>query len=203
MSTALTGQRSVRAAAIASTPDPGADIEHVARPPPLEQAVERQKAAARGAVMAGAEGKRRLDFDADPVWRDAGTVMRAMHGETPGLDRGETGKALRHPVGSGGLAEFKRRRCSLASRLRHQRCDRGLIGGLAEMDLQPPLSVARFEGRTGGVFRIEAVAKIEDEPPRRRLVAAQGRDGGDFAHCGRTFALRILPRNGYVARHGD
>ena len=154
--------------------------------------------------MAGAEGKRRLDLDADLVWPDAGAVMRAMHGKTPGLDGGEAGEAPRHPVGSGGLAEFKRRRCGLASRLCHQRRDRGLIGGLAEMDLQPPLSVARLEGRTGGVLGIEAFAKIEDEPPRRRLVAAQGRDGGgDFAHYGRTFALRILPRNGYVARHDD
>ena len=45
----------------------GADVEHAAQPPPLGQIVERHQAAARGAVVAGAEGERRLDLDSDVV----------------------------------------------------------------------------------------------------------------------------------------
>ena len=47
----------------------GAEIEHAARPPRLQHLIEQQQAAARGAVMAGAERQRRLDFDADLVGR--------------------------------------------------------------------------------------------------------------------------------------
>ena len=49
----------------------GADVEDAARAARLEQAVERQQASPRGAVMAGAEGERRLDLDADAVGADA------------------------------------------------------------------------------------------------------------------------------------
>ena len=44
-----------------------ADVEDVARPPTLQQAIEMQQAAARRAVMAGAEGEAGLDLDADVV----------------------------------------------------------------------------------------------------------------------------------------
>jgi hypothetical protein len=52
----------------------------------LPDLVQRQQAAARGAVMTGPKGKRRLDFDPDPVRRDTGAVMRAMDGKAPGRD---------------------------------------------------------------------------------------------------------------------
>jgi len=37
----------------------------------LQHKVEQQEAAARGAVVAGAERQRRLDLDAELVWRHA------------------------------------------------------------------------------------------------------------------------------------
>ena len=54
----------------------GADVEDACPPSALakaalEQCIEREQAAARGAVMTGAEGKRRLDLDADAVGRHA------------------------------------------------------------------------------------------------------------------------------------
>ncbi len=44
--------------------------------------------------MAGAEGERGLDLDADAVRRDAGAVVRAVHDEAAGRDRLEPGEAL-------------------------------------------------------------------------------------------------------------
>ena len=58
------------------------------RPPAAaRQHVERQQAAAGGAVMAGAEGGRGLDLDADAMAGHAGAVVRAVHDEAPGGDR--------------------------------------------------------------------------------------------------------------------
>ena len=64
----------------------------------LAQRVEREQAAARGAVMAGAEGERGLDLDADPVGRHAPAIMRAVHDEAAGGDRLEPGDAFAHPI---------------------------------------------------------------------------------------------------------
>ena len=65
----------------------GAEIEHAPRPPGFQHMIEQQQAAARGAVMAGAERQRRLDLDADLVGRHPRAVVLAMHDETPGRDR--------------------------------------------------------------------------------------------------------------------
>ena len=70
MSLASTGTCSARAAAIAEYAGAGADIEDapcaaIART--LAQRLESQQAAARRAVMAGAEGERGLDLDPDLV----------------------------------------------------------------------------------------------------------------------------------------
>ena len=48
--------------------------------------------------MTGAEGERRLDFDADAVWRNAGAVVRAVHDEPAGRDRLKPGEAVAHPI---------------------------------------------------------------------------------------------------------
>ncbi len=117
MSLAITCARSALAAAIASTPVPvpmsrigplplAGELPDGAAPwgregqaaAALEPRIQRQQAAARGAVMAGAERERRLDLDADAVRRHPGAVMRAVHQEAPGRDRLEPGEARRHPV---------------------------------------------------------------------------------------------------------
>ena len=61
-------------------------------------AVERQQAAARGAVMAGAEGERGLDFDADAVGGMPAAVVRAVHDKAAGRDRLESGEAFADPI---------------------------------------------------------------------------------------------------------
>src|SRR5207244_6510069 len=95
----------------------GADIEHAHRPPPaalraatsplqgevsdsllLHEPVEREQAAAGGAVVAGAEGERRLDLDAGAIAGSARAVVRAVHDEAASLDRGETLEAGANPI---------------------------------------------------------------------------------------------------------
>ena len=102
--------RKARAAAIASMPLP-VPISSTRRGGfALMQRIEREQAAAGGAVMAGAEGERGLDLDADPVARHPRAVMRAMDDKTPGIDRGELGETGRHPVARGHALEHKARR---------------------------------------------------------------------------------------------
>ena len=57
-----------------------------------------RQTSAGAAVMAGAEGKRRLDLDGNAVDPDAVAVMRPMHHEAAGFDRLETVEAPAYPV---------------------------------------------------------------------------------------------------------
>ena len=76
----------------------GAEIEHAARTPRFQDMVEQQQAAARGAVVAGAERQRRLDFDAELVGRDPLAVMLAVHDEASGRYGDEVFEAGLDPV---------------------------------------------------------------------------------------------------------
>ena len=64
----------------------GSDIENAPRRFLLGDGVERQQAAARGAMMAGAEGERGLDLDADAMRGNLVAVMRAVNDEAAGID---------------------------------------------------------------------------------------------------------------------
>ncbi len=75
----------------------GADIEDAARPAALQLGGEMQEAAARGAVMPGAEGEGGFDLDADLVDAQRAAVMRAMHHEPPGPDRRQPGEGSPPP----------------------------------------------------------------------------------------------------------
>ena len=70
MSQASTGTRNAFAAAMASTPVPVPMSRMRPGDARFSDPVQRQQAAARRAVMAGAEGERGLDLDADPVCRE-------------------------------------------------------------------------------------------------------------------------------------
>ena len=71
----------------------------------IRQAVERQQAAAGRAVMAGTEGERGLDLDADAVRFNAGAVVRAVHDKSAGRDRLQPDEALRDPILRGDALE--------------------------------------------------------------------------------------------------
>ena len=57
-----------------------------------------QQAAARRAVMAGAEGERRLDLDRDVVRFDARAVVGAVNEKAPRANRREAGKRIGDPI---------------------------------------------------------------------------------------------------------
>ena len=94
----------------------GAEIEHAARMPGLQHVIEQQQAAARGAVVAGAERQRRLDLDGELVGRDPLAVVLAVHDEASGRDGNEILEAGLDPVlgldriEGDGLRRFPRRR---------------------------------------------------------------------------------------------
>ena len=60
--------------------------------------IEQQQAAARGAVVAGAERERRLDLDADLVGCNPFAVMLAVHDEASGRDRDEVVETGLDPI---------------------------------------------------------------------------------------------------------
>ncbi len=76
----------------------GAEVENALRVPPPGHPIEREETAARRAVMAGAEGERSLDFDADPVDGNFCAIVRAMNDKAAGLDRLEPGEAFGDPI---------------------------------------------------------------------------------------------------------
>ena len=98
MSLASTARCSALAAAIASTPVPVPRSSTRCGCVRLQDMIEQQQAAARGAVMAGAEGERRLDLDAELVWRHARAIVRAMDDEASGRHRDEVFEARLDPV---------------------------------------------------------------------------------------------------------
>ena len=93
----------------------GPEVEDAQNTPPLIQRlaepIECQEAAAGSAVMAGAECKRRLDFDADAVCRNSRAVMGTMHDKAAGSDRSQASQAVAHPVR--GLDEIEMQRLGL------------------------------------------------------------------------------------------
>ena len=146
--------------------------------PSLRQIVERQQAAARGAVVAGAEGQRRLDLDAERVRLDAAAVMRAVDDETAGRHRLQPFEALCDPVGRRHRFEGERLRGGVAGGKPHQVAHGGFVRRLAEMDCHLPLAVVAFEGGAGGVLGVQAFTEIGGEAAGGFFVAQQADDGG-------------------------
>ena len=129
-------------------------------------------------MVAGAEGKRRLDLDADVVGLDVGAVMRAMHHEAAGAHRFEAGEALIDPIGRRDRLDGERGGRRLAGGDRDQRAQIRFVGPRAEMDRYLPLTAIALEGGAGSRFGIEAFAEINSQPPGGRLVAGQTGEGG-------------------------
>ena len=98
MSLASTLPCSALAAAIASTPVPVPRSSTRRGLVGLQDVAEQQQAAAGGAVMAGAEGERRLDLDAELVGGDLGPVMLAMDDKAPGMNRHQLVERRLDPV---------------------------------------------------------------------------------------------------------
>src|SRR5208337_3156404 len=78
-----------------------ADIEHGAGSkeiaPPLQEPVEMKEAAARRAVVAGAEGEDGLDLDPNVIRPHACAIVRAMHQKSSGAYRLKAGQSIGDP----------------------------------------------------------------------------------------------------------
>ena len=176
----------------------GADIEDALGPAALDLVYEGEEAAERGAVVAGAEGERRLDLDRQVVRLDPAAVVRAVdqdaagaHGLQP-LEGGADPVLLvdrREDRLVGGVAEDR------ADQLAH----RLLVGFLGEVGLEVPgLAVLGLEGRDRGLGRVEhladqvghgagrALARIETEHVGR----AVGRQAFEHARANSIRAAR-------------
>src|SRR5262249_32855365 len=79
----------------------GAEIEHMTRTALPGQAVEREQATPRGAVMAGAEGGGGFDLDADLVAWNPAAIVRAMHHQAAGACRWQACKTFGRRVARG------------------------------------------------------------------------------------------------------
>ncbi len=102
--------------------------------------------------MAGAEGERGLDFDADPAWRDAGAIVCAMHDEASGGNGRQARKTLAHPILGGDVREGQRLGGLSAGRGRRQRAHRLAVGRIAKVDDDGPASAAVIHKTDGRVL---------------------------------------------------
>jgi hypothetical protein len=127
-------------------------------------------------MMAGAEGERCLDLDADAVCPHPRAIMRAMHHKTSGTDRRQSLQALAHPVGGCQRFEHEGVRCLLTGRGRDQGSQPRLIGSIAEMQGEGPTPVRLLEGRGRDLVGIEALAQRSIDRFRRRGIGREPRD---------------------------
>ena len=126
-------------------PLPGARLGYAHGPAyRFAEPVEREQAAAGGAVMAGAERERRLDLDADGASRNASAVMGAVHDEAAGRDRLEPAQALAHPVPCSVPLEDQRLGRLCTGGRGDKRAQRVLVGRGAEMNRDAPACIARI-----------------------------------------------------------
>ena len=148
----------------------GAEIEDAPSRQRLAKPIERQQAAARGAVMAGAEGQRRFDLDADAVERDAGAVMGAVHDEAAGGDGSQSGEAFAHPIlGRDTLEAQRLRRCG-SCRRGGQRAHHGLVGRGTKIHRHPPAAGAVIHKADGDFVRRKALGEKIRNAVRRLFI---------------------------------
>src|ERR1043166_7250456 len=101
--------------------------------------------------MAGAEGERGLDLDADAVGWNSDAVMRAMHGEAPRDDRLQARKARRNPVLRFDLVEREGGDDPSVRGRFHATADFGLVRRIGEESLDVPAPVGALESRNGNL----------------------------------------------------
>ena len=131
----------------------------------LQDVAEQHEAAAGGAVMAGAEGERRLDLDAELVRRNFVAVVLAMDDEAAGMHGNQILQRGLDPVLGFDDVEGGRARGLLARGERDQIADRGLIGRFRKMHGDVPAPGRARESRDGGFVLSEAFGQqIRDAP---------------------------------------
>ena len=186
MSLASTLIRSAFAADDRQHAGAGAEVEHAPRAIRLEHVIEQQQAAARGAVVAGAERQRRLDLDAELVGRHFGAVMPAVHDEAPGADRDQLFERRLDPVLGFHGVEGDVLRDLVAGGETDQLADRDLIRRLGKMHGDVPAPAGPLERGDRGLALEKALGQEIDHAlggcsspmAKARAVGGGGEGGG-------------------------
>ena len=185
MSLASTRSCSALAAAMASTPVPVPRSSTRRGRQRLQHMIEQQQAAARGAVMAGAERQRRLDLDAELVGRHPLAVMLAMHDKAAGGDRDQIFEAGLDPVlGLDGVEGDVL--CDVSPAARPPIRGSGLIGRIGKMHGDVPAPVRPLERGDRGLafeenFGQESTTRLAARSsPMAKLARWRRGDGGHW-----------------------
>jgi hypothetical protein len=105
--------------------------------------------------MAGAEGERRLDLDAEVVRMHAAAVVRPVHQEAAGVHGLEACEALPHPVCLDDTLEPQRLCGLVAGGQPHQVTQPRLVGGALDVHRDLPLAAVALEGGASGRLGVE------------------------------------------------
>src|SRR5215470_10106391 len=166
-------------------PGPGADIKNTTRVSSLENAVERHEAAARRAMMPGAEGECSLDLDADPIWRNTVAVVGAMDHKAPDGDRRQPSEAVSHPIARCDGREHDALAHRIAGEIAEEHAHRVLIRWALEINFDGP-GAHLFKDRnscfTGLEYLQQGLVREGIEEPSRR--AAVGDKPGKHGSSG-------------------
>ncbi len=163
--------------------------------PALCEIGERLQAAARRAVVAGAEGERGLDLDADVVGAQFCAVMRAVNKKAADAHRLEIGEALRNPIRRRDRLDAQPPRRVLSCRERNQAAQACLIGRLSKMDGNLPTAGRILEGGADRIIAVEAFPEICRQPACGLFVAGESCD-----HGGRIHVQQVCPSQSFAQR---
>ena len=159
-----------------------ADVGHAMRRLAVRNhAVQRQQAAARRVVVAGAEGHGGLDAERLGPVRHLVGIMGAVDEEASGLDRGQLAPDMGHPVHLGQFRDGE----GLRAMGRRQQRQRDLVGAFGEIDTNLPavravldLEDAAADGLGGQVLAVLgqglgglAALKVRQRGPGRHQAA--------------------------------
>jgi hypothetical protein len=134
------------------------------RVPPLEQAIERDEAAARGGVMGGAESQASVDLEGEAPRGYFAPVVTAMHQEAAGPHRPPQPLGLGHPIPQWNLLDPERANTHFA--------------GNAFDQLDQPLA-GRFLGVMHRHFDLAWAALEQGDGQGCRRTLGCFKDGGD------------------------
>ncbi len=126
--------------------------------------------------MAGTEGERRFDFDADAVRRNTGAVVGAVHDEPAGLDRLKPGQAVAHPIRSLDELEMQCLRGGGTGSRGGERPQRLPVRLAAKMNRDAPSSAPGIHKRHGNLVAVVGLGSESREPARRVFIGYQPRD---------------------------
>jgi len=120
--------------------------------------------------MAGAEGERGFDLDADAIERYTGAVMGAVHDEAAGGDGSQSGEAFAHPIRRRDALEAQRFGRNVACGRGGQRANYFFVGRGAKMYRHPPAASADIHKAHGSFVGRKALGDKIGDSARRLFI---------------------------------